>query len=128
MVLVTNPGGGWAYEKVKAFRILLLTFVLLLGISNSAFALGFNLLNDSGKHIIGFYATPVNSNNWNNNMVYPNGLRYGVTIGVNLGANARYWKLKAVFSDGHINVCNSVDMSVCKKVIVRYDNWTLTRG
>ena len=61
-------------------------------------------------------------------MVAPNGLRAGVSIGVTLGANARYWKLRAVFSDGTVSDCPNVDMSVCRKVIVKSNGWTLTRG
>lgn len=97
-------------------------FALLLSLASAAFALDRRMIviNESSASIIGLYASDVDKNAWNYNMLDGAALRPGHKVVANMDSGEGYcmFDLMARLSDGrravkyNVNVCSAVSWTI----------------
>ncbi|MBR1395996.1 MAG: hypothetical protein IJ563_00475 [Selenomonadaceae bacterium] len=91
--------GGGGYNKLNYIRSLFLAFVLILGISTSAYARTLEFVNYTGSTITQLYISNNNASGWGSDLLGSSVIKTNGTYSINIPSNApTYIKIKVVVS------------------------------
>lgn len=109
----------------KSLRIFVLTVALMLAASVPALAYtqNFVIVNNTGSTVYNLYVSPVNSDNWEEDVLGDSGvIMPGASTTINFsGRNERYWDLRLVFDNGADLYWENIDLFSVSKITINSD-------
>lgn len=117
--------------KFNAVKIFVLAVIFSVAIGSTAFAgrQDFVLKNHTGRDIVNIYVTPSNSYYWNDDILGVDILYNGDEIDIffDRSETARYWDMKANFSDGSEYIWEDIDLLRVSVITLRFDGAAVER-
>jgi hypothetical protein len=106
----------------KSLRIFVLTLALmaLASVPALAYSQNFVIVNNTGSTIYNIYVSPVNSDNWEEDILGDSGVVMpGESKSITFsGYNDRYWDLRVVFDNGADFYWTNVDLFSISRITV----------
>lgn len=108
----------------KSLRIFVLTVALMLAASVPALAYtqNFVLVNNTGSTVYNLYVSPVNSDNWEEDVLGDNVIMPGDSSTINFnGRSECYWDLRLVFDNGVDLYWENIDLFSISRITINSD-------
>lgn len=112
------------FVMTKSLRIFVLTVALMLAASVPALAYtqNFVLVNNTGSTVYNLYVSPVNSDNWEEDVLGDNVIMPGDSTTINFnGRSERYWDLRLVFDNGVDLYWENIDLFSISRITINSD-------